>query len=114
MTKSWTFADRTQYMGASIIREILKVSSRPGVTSFAGGLPAPTSFPLKEFKKALNETMKHDATRALQYMVTEGHYGLKSYLCEWLKGQNIHEKPERMLLTQGSQQALDFLGKIFF
>lgn len=114
MSKSWTFADRTKNMGASIIREILKVSSRPGVTSFAGGLPAPTSFPVKEFEKALKETMRTDSTRALQYMVTEGHYGLKSYICNWLKKQEINEKPERMLLTQGSQQALDFLGKIFF
>lgn len=109
----YQYADRTKGMNASIIREILKVSSRPGIISFAGGLPAPETFPLKSFEKAVRETIRVDGTRALQYMVTEGHAGLKKYLCGWLKEQKIHVTPEQMLLTQGSQQALDLLGRIF-
>jgi len=100
-------------MSASVIREILKVSSRPGVISFAGGLPSPDTFPLKEFEHAVKETLRVDGTRALQYMVTEGHAGLKNYLCGWLKKNGIEATEDQMLFTQGSQQGLDLLGKIF-
>lgn len=113
MPTRYAFAERTRHMAASIIREILKVSSRPGVISFAGGLPAPETFPLKQFERAVRDTLRIDGTRALQYMVTEGHAGLKRYLCGWLKKQKINERPEQMLLTQGSQQGLDLIGKIF-
>jgi 2-aminoadipate transaminase len=107
------FAERTGRMRASIIREILKVSSRPGMTSFAGGLPAPEMFPTKQFEIAVRDTLRVDGRKALQYMVTEGHAGLKEFLCRWLEKQEIYSKPEQMLLTHGSQQALDLLGKIF-
>ena len=110
---AYRFARRTKGMTASIIREILKVSSRPGVISFAGGLPAPESFPLEQFGDAVNETLRLDGTRALQYMVTEGHDGLKQYLCGWLGKQGIKALPENMLLVNGSQQALDLLAKVF-
>ena len=73
----YKFAGRVKNMSASIIREILKVSSKPSVTSFAGGLPAPATFPLKEFQRSVADTLRIDGTRALQYMVTEGHLGLK-------------------------------------
>jgi len=109
----YTFSARTKRMKASIIREILKVSNRPGMTSFAGGLPAPETFPLKDFEDAVSDALRQDGTRALQYTLTEGHLGLKSYLCRWLKKQNIFCTPDQMLLTHGSQQALDLLGKIF-
>lgn len=110
---TYRFAERTGNMSASIIREILKVSSRAGVISFAGGLPAAATFPLKAFERAVRAAIRIDGTRALQYMVTEGHAGLKAYLCGWLKSQGISAKPEAMLMTQGSQQALDLLGKVF-
>jgi 2-aminoadipate transaminase len=100
-------------MKASIIREILKVSSRANIISFAGGLPAPSTFPLKEFETAVKEALQQDGTRALQYTMTEGYLPLKEYLCSWLTKQNISAKPEDMLLTHGSQQALDLIGKIF-
>lgn len=114
MKKSfYNYAKRTRRMSASIIREILKVSSKPGIISFAGGLPAPETFPLKKFEKAMQEALRKEGTKALQYFVTEGHYQLKDYLCRWLTKQNIHGRPEQMLLTHGSQQALELLGKIF-
>ncbi len=107
------FAKRTNRMAASIIREILKVSSKPGVTSFAGGLPAPETFPLKNFERAVKDALRIDGAKALQYTLTEGHLGLKKYLCRWLSKQGIHASPEQMLLTHGSQQALDLIGKVF-
>ncbi len=109
----YSFARRTKRMRASIIREILKVSSKPGIISFAGGLPAPETFPLKKFELALRETLRQDGTKALQYTVTEGLRPLKQYLCDWLSKQGIKGTPEQMLLTHGSQQALELLGKIF-
>jgi 2-aminoadipate transaminase len=113
MKNSYIFAHRTQSMRASIIREILKMSSKPGIISFAGGLPAPETFPLKKFERAMTEALRQDGAKALQYMVTEGLMPLKSELCAWLKKQGIDGKPENMLLTHGSQQALELLGKIF-
>ncbi len=107
------YAPRLSRMKASIIREILKFSSRPGVISFAGGLPSPDSFPLKEFEQAVKDTIRQDGIRALQYTVTEGIPGLKKCLCQWLKKQKIFAEPKEMLLVHGSQQALDLLGKIF-
>jgi len=100
-------------MRASIIREILKVSSKPGIISFAGGLPAPETFPLKKFEQAMIEALRRDGTKALQYMVTEGFRPLKEYLCGWLRKQRIQGTPEQMLMTHGSQQGLELLGKIF-
>jgi 2-aminoadipate transaminase len=109
----YRFAERTKHMRGSVIREILKISQRPGVISFAGGMPAPETFPLKDFQRAVEDTLEHDGTRALQYYITEGHPELKAYLCGWLAKQGINCTPEQMLLTHGSQQALDLLGKIF-
>jgi 2-aminoadipate transaminase len=100
-------------MQASIIREILKIAQRPGMMSFAGGLPAPATFPLKEFERAVKDTLRLDGTKALQYYITEGHPDLKAYLCNWLKPQGIRATADQMLLTHGSQQALDLLAKIF-
>lgn len=100
-------------MRASIIREILKVSNKPGVISFAGGLPAPETFPLDKFERAMTQALRQDGTKALQYMVTEGLRPLKDLLCAWLGKQGIHGTADQMLMTHGSQQALELLGKIF-
>jgi len=107
------YAPRVKRMTASIIREILKISSRPGLISFAGGLPSPDSFPLKEFERAVRDTVRLDGIRALQYTLTDGILPLRNYLCRWLSKQEIVVEPPNMLLTHGSQQALDLLGKIF-
>jgi 2-aminoadipate transaminase len=101
-----------QRMQRSTIREILKITQRKEVISFAGGLPAPELFPLREFTVALRETLRKDGATALQYDVTEGYLPLKEYLCRWLSRQGITCTPDRLMLTNGSQQALDLLGKI--
>jgi 2-aminoadipate transaminase len=102
-----------QGMQRSTIREILKLTQRKDIISFAGGLPAPELFPLKKFTQAMEETLKTDGASSLQYDVTEGYRPLKEFLCHWLKRQGIVCQPETMMLTNGSQQALDLLGKIY-
>ncbi len=106
-------ARRTQRMRRSTIREILKLMARKGIISFAGGLPAPELFPLKQFATAMQEAFKIDQAAALQYDITEGYLPLKKYLCGWLSKRGIRCKPENLMLTNGSQQALDLIGKIF-
>lgn len=106
-------AARMQRMQRSTIREILKLTKQPDMISFAGGLPAPETFPLKEFAEALKKTLLEDGTSALQYDVTEGYLPLKEFLCEWLARYGITCTPAEMMLTNGSQQALDLLGKIY-
>jgi 2-aminoadipate transaminase len=104
-------AHRMARMQRSTIREILKITKRQDVISFAGGLPAPELFPLKEFTQAMQDALKEGAS-SLQYDVTEGYLPLKQFLCHWLSKRGVRCRPENMLLTNGSQQALDLLGKI--
>src|SRR5689334_9550330 len=106
------FAQRMERMQRSTIREILKITKRKGIISFAGGLPAPELFPTQEFGRALQEALSQDGASALQYDVTEGYPPLKEFLCGWLSNHGIRCTPDRMMLTNGSQQALDLLGKI--
>ncbi len=99
-------------MQRSTIREILKLTSHKDVISFAGGLPAPELFPLEQFQKAMLQAFEEDGASALQYDVTEGFFPLKEFMCHWLGKQGIACRPENMLFTNGSQQALDLIGKI--
>jgi len=105
-------ARRMARMQRSTIREILKITTRKDIISFAGGLPAPDQFPIKEFTRAMQDALKEGAS-SLQYDVTEGYLPLKQFLCHWLSKRGVHCRPENMLLTNGSQQALDLLGKIW-
>src|SRR5258706_11296623 len=100
-------------MQRSTIREILKITKRPEIISFAGGLPAPELFPLEAFRDSLNLALSNDGAAALQYDVTEGYPPLKEFLCEWLTQHGLPCTPAEMMLTNGSQQALDLVGKIF-
>ncbi|WP_038039987.1 2-aminoadipate transaminase [Thermus tengchongensis] len=93
---------------ASTIRELLKLTQRPGVISFAGGLPAPELFPKEEAARKAAEILKEKGEVALQYGPTEGYGPLRAWVAEWLG-----VKPEEVLITTGSQQALDLLGKVF-
>ena len=99
-------------MQRSTIREILKLTHKKNMISFAGGLPAPELFPLKRFGQALAQTIREDGAAALQYDVTEGYRPLKEFLCGWLRRRGLRCGPENMMLTNGSQQALDLLGKV--
>ncbi|WP_127112862.1 PLP-dependent aminotransferase family protein [Shimia sediminis] len=107
------FATRTQRMKASEIRELLKLLDQPGILSFAGGIPDPNLFPSDDFAAAMAEIMDEGGATALQYSVSEGYQPLR----EWIAGQmakiGVPCGPENILITSGSQQALDYLGKLF-
>lgn len=107
------YAQRTVGMSSSIIRETLKLTQRPDIISFAGGLPAPELFPVREFQEACRYVLEHDGPTALQYSVTEGYPPLKEYLCEKMQKYGVPAEPPNVLITNGSQQALDLIGKIF-
>ena len=105
-------AERTQHMGSSAIREILKVLSKPGIVSLAGGLPAPEAFPMEKMKVLCERVLQKHGTAALQYGTTEGFLPLKDALTEYLRENRIETQPENINITTGSQGVLDALGKI--
>jgi len=107
------FAQRTQRMQSSAIREILKFTQLPGVISFAGGLPAPEVFPSEAVKAATERVLSMDADKALQYGLTQGYTPLRELIAERSSRFGLNVDVENILITSGSQQALDFLGKIF-
>jgi 2-aminoadipate transaminase len=100
-------------MKSSAIRELLKLATDLDVISFAGGLPAPEAFPIKEFNDACNKVLKENGTKALQYGTTDGYLPLREVIAENSKKYGIEVTPDNILITSGSQQALDLLGKIF-
>jgi 2-aminoadipate transaminase len=107
------FAERMRGMKPSAIREILKVTQAPDVISFAGGLPAPELFPVAEIARAAQQVMNEDPTGALQYGLTEGHGPLRSWVTTHVaETVRLHAEASDVLITQGSQQALDLLSKV--
>ena len=107
------FAQRTQRMKSSTIRELLKMTEQADLISFAGGLPAPDVFPVNEFKEACNAVLDRSSTLALQYGATEGYRPLREMITRHTQRYNIQITPENVMITSGSQQALDLIGKIF-
>lgn len=107
-------AARMDGMKASEIRELLKLIERPDVTSFAGGIPDPVLFPRGVIAEAYAEILADEAlsTRALQYSVSEGDPDLRAWIVEHMAGKGVACSPENILITSGSQQALEFLGKL--
>jgi 2-aminoadipate transaminase len=107
------FADRTERMHGSDIREILKVTAMPEVISLAGGLPAPEVFPVEEFRAAFDRVLCEQGKVALQYSASEGYRPLREFLAERLGRFGSRCSADNILITNGSQQALDLIGKIF-
>lgn len=107
------FALRTQGMTSSAIRELLKLTGDPEIISFAGGLPAPEVFPLEEIKAAAGRVIEEHGRNALQYGPTEGYLPLRELLCRHMARYGIEVTPANILITAGSQQGLDLLGKLF-
>jgi len=105
-------ASRTDRMQSSAIRELLKLTQKPDIISFAGGLPAPDFFPIREVEEACRYIVREDGAEALQYSATEGYLPLKQYLSDSMHRYGVPSIPENVLLTNGSQQALDLIGKI--
>jgi len=115
VTTDWdkALAQRTQRMTSSIIRETLKMMATPGLISLGGGMPAPELFPIREFQEACRYVLERDGQQALQYSVTEGYPPLRQYLVEKMRKYGVPAEEENVLIVNGSQQALDLIGKIF-
>ncbi len=103
-------ADRTEQMGASAIREILKVVSLPGMISLAGGIPAPESFPMEVIGELTGKVIEKYGSKAFQYDLTEGFIPLREILVGYLEKRNIHASAEEILIGSGSQGVLDAAG----
>ena len=108
------FAKRIDSLRASDIREILKITQRAEVISFAGGLPAPELFPVEEMKEISRLLMEESGRVALQYSTTEGYEPLRQKIAARI-GRKFHTQASaaEVMITSGSQQALDFTGKLF-
>jgi 2-aminoadipate transaminase len=109
---TYRFAERTSGLKPSAIRELLKTTVAPDLISFAGGLPAPELFPIEALARAAQEVLSGDGPAALQYGVSEGHLPLREWVCEHLaRAEGIAATPDRVLITNGSQQGLDLVAK---
>ena len=115
MSTPWElrFANRTQRMKSSFIRELLKVTNQPDVISFGGGFPAAELFPIEETKKACDKVLTLYGKKALQYTTTEGYDPLRQWIADDITKSGVKITKDNILITTGSQQALDFVGRIF-
>lgn len=109
---SFTLAQRAHKMNPSVIREILKVTERPGIISFAGGLPSPNTFPIEAMREASERVLSLDGRAALQYAASEGLPQLREWVAQDLKKQGMQVSPDQVLITTGSQQGLDLVAKV--
>ena len=114
MSTPWhhRYAQRTQRMGSSMIRELLKLTQKPEIISFAGGLPAPEMFPVEAFEAATSRVLRQHGSQALQYSTTEGYLPLRELIVEKMGRYGIEASVDNVLITSGSQQALDLIGKL--
>lgn len=112
MQWSNVLASRSSRMKASEIRELLKLLDQPDIISFAGGIPDPALFPVDDFKEAFAETLTTQASAALQYSVSEGYKPLREWIASEMGKIGVPCTSDNILITSGSQQALDYLGKL--
>jgi 2-aminoadipate transaminase len=108
----WHFSERADQLQSSFIREILKITQRPEIISFAGGLPSPLTFPVERMKAAYDKVLTENGKVALQYGPTDGYAPLREWIANSLSTEGAKIVPEQILMTSGSQQALDLLGKV--
>ena len=108
----WHMARRAARMNPSVIREILKVTERPGIISLAGGLPSPDSFPVEAMRDASERVLRGSPREALQYAASEGFGPLREWVAEQLNRRGMAVEASRVLITTGSQQGLDLVGKV--
>jgi 2-aminoadipate transaminase len=108
------FAKRMSKVPHSFVREILKVTDKPEIISFAGGLPHPDSFSHQEIAQAAEHVLSQEGEEALQYSTTEGYWPLREYIAQRYQNNNgLKVDAEEILITNGSQQGLDLTGKVF-
>lgn len=112
-TMPYPFSQRAINASSSVIREILKVTERPDVISFAGGLPSPEGFPITQLAKAYETVFATQPKTALQYGPTEGYRPLREWIVEDFKQRGVDVNIDQVLIVSGSQQALDLIGKLF-
>ena len=106
------FADRLKNVETSAIRELFKLLGKPGIISFAGGFPDPAMFDVEGIRQASNQALTEEPGAALQYGATEGYGPLREQLSAFMATKGVkHVAPEALIVTTGSQQALDLLGK---
>ena len=107
------FSTNIKGMKKSAIRELLKLTQRPEIISFAGGLPAPESFPIDQLKDITNEVLDQDGIAALQYGATEGVTELRQILVDRYNKEGLNIELKNLVITTSSQQGLDLVAKIF-
>jgi len=114
MSTAWKsrYANRTLGVKSSAIRELLKVTQKPEIISFAGGLPAPDVFPVQRFEQACRKVLSEHGPMALQYGTTEGYQPLREMIAHNMARYGIGANADNVLITSGSQQALDLIGKL--
>ena len=116
MSFDWTtvYADRAKSMGASEIRELLKILEQPDIISFAGGIPDPDLFPLEAFQHAYSAVLGTTASaqQALQYSMSDGSPELRNWITGYMGRIGVACGPQNILITNGSQQGLEFLGRL--
>jgi len=112
-TPVWKFSARAQALTGSAIRDIVKkIGQRPDVISFAGGLPSPATFPIDAIRAAFDAVLTREGKTALQYSATDGYAPLRAWIAGSLSTHGARITPEQVLITSGSQQGLDLLGKV--
>jgi 2-aminoadipate transaminase len=108
----WRLAARTARMNPSAIREILKLTERPGILSLAGGLPSADTFPVEAVRQATSRVLRETPREALQYAASEGFAPLREWVAEQMARQGLAVSAAHVLITTGSQQGLDLVGKV--
>ena len=108
----WKFSERAQRLQSSVIREILKVTQRPEVISFAGGLPSPLTFPVERMQAAFDSVLSKNGRVALQYGPSDGYAPLREWIANSMSIDGATISPDQVLMVSGSQQGLDLLGKV--
>ena len=112
LTSPFTLARRAKRLEPSVIREILKLTERSGVISLAGGLPSPDGFPVEALRAATDRVLRDTPREALQYAASEGFGPLREWAAAQLQAQGLSVTPGQVLITTGSQQGLDLVGKL--
>lgn len=107
------FAERMKNVHKSFIREILKVTEDSNIISFAGGLPNPKSFPIDEVKESVSSVLSEGGEECLQYSTTEGYRPLREYIAKRYLNMGLNVDADEILITNGSQQGIDLIGKVF-
>ena len=109
---SWQMARRAERLNPSTIREILKITERPGIISLAGGLPSADTFPVAAMQEATTRVLRDSAREALQYAASEGYAPLREWIAAEMATHGLRAEASQVLITTGSQQGLDLVGKV--